>query len=106
MSAAFDLLSSFGGPSKPYFGFSKLEHGYYQIELFRFVKNKMYNANNEDHVKDKLKRILLVELKDQILFLPEYFATGLNDDDAKVEELNNDGINKCLYFGGKRPHNK
>lgn len=106
MSSALDLLSSIGGSSKEYNGFSKLDTGYHEIELFRLVKNKMYNENNEDHVKNRLKRVLLVELKDEILFLPEYFAVGLNDDDAKVEELNNDGIKKYLYFGGKRPKNK
>lgn len=106
MSSALNLLTSYGGPSKPYIGFSKLQHGYFEIERFRFVKNKMYNENNEDHVQKKLKRILLVELSDQVLFLPEYFAAGLNDDDAKIDELNNDGITKYLYFGGKRAHNK
>lgn len=105
MSSAFSLLSGFNS-SKPYNGFKNLKLGYYKIESFRLVKNKMYNENNEAHAKNKLKRVLLVELKDQVLFLPEYFAVPLNDDDAKVDELNNDGIQKYLFFGGIRPANK
>lgn len=66
----------------------------------------MYNESNEGHAKNKLKRVLLVELRDEVLFLPEYFAIPFNDDDAKIDELNNDGIKKYLYFGGKRPTNK
>lgn len=103
MSSAFNLISSIGGASKPYHGFSKLDLGYYEIERFRFVKNKLYNPNVEN---PRLKRVLLVELKEEVLFLPEYFATNFNDDDAKVEELNSDGVKKYLYFGGKRPKNK
>lgn len=103
MSSAFGLLSSIGATSKPYYGFRNLDHGYYKIEKFRFVKNKLFNPNEE---KLKLKRILLVELKAEVLFLPEYFAVNLNDDDAKIDELNNDGISKYLYFGGQRPKNK
>lgn len=102
MSAAFNLISGIGA-SKPYNGFSNLEHGFYKIEKFRLVKNKMYKADAEI---PKLKRILLVELEEEVLFLPEYFAVNFNDDEAKVEELNNDGITKYLYFGGKRPKNK
>lgn len=48
-----------------------------------------------------LKRILLVELKDEVLFLPQYFAEKFDDDDSKVDVLNNDGIKKFMYFGGK-----
>lgn len=103
MSSAFNLLSSIGADSKPYYGFSKLDPGYYKIEKFRFVKNKLYVANAE---KPKLKRVMLVELEREVLFLPEYFAVNLNDDDAKIDELNNDGIVKYLYFGGQRSKNK
>lgn len=105
MSSAFSLLSGFNS-SKPYSGFKNLAIGYYEIESFRFVKNKMYNENNEEHVAKKLKRVLLVELKEEVLFLPEYFAVPFNDDDSKIDELNNDGVKKYLYFGGQRPSNK
>lgn len=107
-SSALSLLTSVGGPPKAYNGFSKLQHGYHKIECFRLVKNK-YNENNEDEPsrkRKKLERVLLIELKDEVLFLPEYFAAVFNNDEAKVEELNNDGIVKYLYFGGKRHNNK
>lgn len=99
--SAFNLLRSCGaGDMKPYIGFSKLKHGHHRIVHFKLVKNKMYNANNTN----ALKRVLLVELKDQVLFLPEYFARPFNDDEAKVNELNTDGVPKILYFGGKKAH--
>lgn len=82
---------------KPYYGFKQLREGHYEVVKFRLVKNKMYKANAE---KPMLKRILLVELKDQVLFLPQYFAEKFNDDDSKVDELNNDGVKKFMYFGG------
>lgn len=45
-----------------------------------------------------------MELKDQVFFLPEYFAYKFNDDDKKVAELNQDGKKKFMYFGGARPN--
>lgn len=101
MSSAFDLLTAFNN-IKPYNGFKNLDPGYYEIERFRLVKNKMF----KDDKKCRLKRVLMVELKEEVLFLPEYFAVPFNDDDAKVDELNKDGIKKYLYFNGKRPQNQ
>lgn len=102
MSSALNLLQSIGGnsDSKPYKGFTKLMHGNHEIYRFRLVKNKQYNAQAEK----SLKRVLLVELKDEVLFLPAYFAEKFNDSDKLVEELNTDGIKKFLFFGGKRPN--
>lgn len=97
--SAFDLLNTTWEEPKPYFGFTKLAHGNYEIVKFRLVKNKLYKPDN-----GKLPRILLVELEDQILFLPEYFARRFKDDDSKVDELNNDGVKKFLHFGGSRPN--
>lgn len=98
--SALNLLRSCGYQSKPYIGFAKLSHGNHEIKRFRFVTNKLYNPES---VKS-LKPILLVELADQVLFLPEYFAVNLNNDDKKVYELNSDGVKKFLYFGGARPN--
>lgn len=99
MSSALSLLKSCASDSKPYLGFTRLTHGNHEIVLFRLVKNKMYNPK----VAGSLKRSLLVELKDQVLFLPGYFAEKLQDD-VKVEELNTDGVKKYLFFDGKRPN--
>lgn len=97
-----DLLKSATNlnEQKPYIGFAKLAIGNYEVIQFRLVKNKLYNVNS---AKPGLKRSLLVELKDQVLFLPEYFGKLFNDDDAKVAELNK-GPKKYLYFGGSRPN--
>lgn len=90
MSSALNLLRSFGTDSKPYIGFTRLPHGYHEIERFRLV----------------LEEVLLVELKDQVLFLPSYFAVSFQGNHERVEELNSDGIKKFLFFGGKRSKNK
>lgn len=98
---ALELLKSVGA-GKPYYGFKDLAIGNHKIELFRFVKNKNYDSKDPK----SLPRVILVELADQILFLPEYFAAILEDDDEKINELNSDGIDKYLSFGGKRPSGK
>lgn len=100
MSSALNLLKSAGKATKPYVGFSKLAHGSHEILCFKLVPNKLYNSQE----KKSLKRAILVELHDQVLFLPEYFAIALNDDPKKIEELNTDGVKKYLYFGGSRPN--
>lgn len=78
--------------------FSKLARGHYEVECFRFVKNKFYKPDSAD---PGVKRSLLVELKDQVLFLPKYFAERLRDSDEKLMELNS-GEKKFLFYDGKR----
>lgn len=68
--SAFDLLSG-ASVRKPYLGFSNLRIGHYEVVKFKLVKNKLYNPNAE---KPLSKLVLMVELKDQVLFLPQYFA--------------------------------
>lgn len=87
---------------KPYIGFSKLPFGNHEVFNFRFVKNKLYNVNAK---KPGLERVILAELEDQVLFLPEYFARVFENDDAKLAELNK-GAKKYMYFGGKRSNEK
>lgn len=110
MSSALNLLRSYGQTEpkptnnkpdlKPYIGFSKLKQGHYKIEKFRLVANKCYN----EKVEKSMKRVLLIELKDQVLFLPGYFAEKFQgeNDDQKVNLLNEDGVKKYIFFGGKR----
>lgn len=98
MASALDLLRSFGEHGKPYFGFSDLRKGNHEILQFKLVKNVHYNKKNEK----SLKRVILVELKDQVLFLPEYFAQKFKDNPKKIDELNRDGVKKFLFFGGSR----
>lgn len=88
-------------PHKPYNGFAKLSIGFHQIENFRIVKNKFGKK-----VDDSNKSIL-VELKDEVLFLPQYFRQNFSDDD--IRELNSEiekEENIYLYFGGKQENCK
>lgn len=100
--SALDLLRNASKATKPYLGFSKLPHGYHEIVQFRLTANKMYNPKE----KKSQKRVLLIELKDQVLFLPEYFVASLGEDpkkhDEKVDELNADSTKKFLFFDGAR----
>lgn len=86
------------GESKPYKGFSKLDIGYHKIECFRFVSNKFANQNSSD------EKSILVELEEEVVFLPQYFMKALNKDD--INDLNSDDEIHYLYFGGKREANK
>lgn len=86
------------GESKPYQGFAKLNIGYHKIVCFRFVQNKFSNKNNSD------EKSILVELEEEVLFLPQYFMNSLNKDD--INDLNSDDEIHYLYFGGKREANK
>lgn len=79
--------------TKPYYGFSKLAMGYHEIFSFHLVKNKFAK-------KDDCKKSILIELKDQIIFLPKYFSEDMKRND--IINLNSDGETKYLYFGGKR----
>lgn len=96
-SPALSLLQSVGD-IKPYLGFAQLSIGNHEIIIFRLVNNKMYKKGN-----NSLKKSLLVELKDQVLFLPQYFIQQFNGhEEDKVNEINNDGVKKYLFFGGQR----
>lgn len=80
--------------NKPYHGFSKLNIGFHQIKLFRTVKNKF---DKKDDVKS-----ILVELEDQVVFLPQYLRQKISDSD--MSELNScidNAEDMYLHFGGK-----
>lgn len=89
-------------PNKPYHGFAKLSIGYHQIQCFRSVKNKFGKKN------DGSGKSILVELEDQIIFLPQYFWGKINGEDD-IRELNScidSGENIYLYFGGKQEQSR
>lgn len=98
MSALNLLLST---NSKPYKGFSKLEKGNYEIVKFRFVKNKMFKVDSE---KPQSPYTLLVELADQVLFLPDYISKQF--DEKTIDELNTCGAKVFLCFGGQIPKSR
>lgn len=83
-------------PNKVYLGFAKLSLDYHQILAFRTVKNK-YGKKNDGSAKS-----IMIELEDQVLFLPQYFKQKITDED--IIELNTSIENKksvYLYFGGR-----
>lgn len=82
--------------SKPYLGFTQLSLGYHRVVNFRKVKNKFENLDGQSAMT------VVVELRDEILYLPKYFAEKLTD--TNIAELNeNIDQNKSvyLYFGGR-----
>lgn len=87
------------GESKPYHGFTKLSVGYHKIVCFRLVKNKFTKNNTTGDEKT-----ILVELENEIIYLPQYFMNVLDKDD--VNNLNCAEEIHYLYFGGKREKSK
>lgn len=88
--------------NKPYLGFAKLAIGNHKIEGFKIVKNKYADKNEPDN-----KTSIMVELYEEILYLPPYFRTKLSD--ADVDDLNkciSENENVYLYFGGKQKDSK
>lgn len=88
--------------AKPYIGFSKLRHGYHKIKNFRTVKNKFYKKSEGGHSKT-----ILVELKNEVLFLPQYFWDRINETD--LDNLNARIRSKkkvYLDFAGKNDETK
>lgn len=71
--------------------------GFHEILCFRKVKNKFA-------AKDSSEKSIIVELPDQVIFLPKYFSQKIKDNDIK--NLNSNGITTYSYFGGQREQNK
>lgn len=84
--------------SKPYLGFAKLAIGNHKIMCLRIVKNK-FAKKGEGNGKS-----IIVELSDQILFLPQHFAQNLGSSD--IEELNASKEAVFLHFGGQQDGSK
>lgn len=76
---------------KPYYGFTKLPHGYHKIVEFR-----------QSH--GKYGRSVIAELKKEILFLPQYLVEKLDEED--IDELNESEENLYLFFGGSKKKDK
>lgn len=91
-----DLLNS---AAKPYYGFDKLEPGtFFEVIKFKMVKNRFYKPKNDN---SGVPMCLVVELHDQILYLPEHISRQFEGNNSKkIEKLNNDGVKKFMYFGG------
>lgn len=77
---------------KPYYGFTKLSHGYHKIESFRSSSKGNYGKG------------VIVELKSEIIFLPQYLVEKLSEKD--IEKLNACEESLYLYFGGRHEKKK
>lgn len=73
---------------KPYHGLPKLERGYHEVVVFR-ESNGRYG------------RGIIAELKEEIIFLPQYMVEKLDAEDLR--ELNDSEEKMYLYFGGRHP---
>lgn len=80
-------------PSKEYRGFNKLKIGYHQINCFRIVKTKF-------------GKTILVELDNEVLFLPPYFVENMGEEDIAELNLTINDENIYLYFGGRREQSR
>lgn len=88
-------------PNKPYLGFAKLKNGFHEIVCFRITKNKFGKKT------DGSNKSILVELLQEVLFLPQYFWSKLTEADINV--LNScieNGSKVYLYFGGKHEQSR
>lgn len=103
MSALNLLKSTQFTQGKPYLGFSKLTNGNHKVYEFRVAKNKQYKSDNKD--KNMYKECILVELADQVLFLPGSYTKRFVDEQGNVMQDKINELNKTslyLYFGGVR----
>lgn len=94
---ALKKLQQSTSTGKPYRGFTKLPVGNHQILRFRTVKNKFGKKVGST------SKSILIELEDQVLFLPQYFWQKINEKD--MDDLNaliESGEEIHLYFGGKQ----
>lgn len=97
MSSLSILKSAKREEKKPYLGFSQLELGNHLVVKFSLAKNSLYKKGS-----GKPKLVMMVELRNQVLFLPDYYAEKFDCNEEKVSALNEDGIEKYLQFGGSR----
>lgn len=81
--------------NKPYRGFSKLPLGNHLILNFRTVKNKFCKKGDP-------AKTILVELQNEVVFLPNHFMQKISEPELKLlNELIEEGQNVYLFFGGK-----
>lgn len=76
---------------KQYHGFPNLEHGYHEVFSFR-----------ESH--GRYGRGVVAELKDEIIFLPQYMVEKIDEED--IRELNDSDEKLHLFFGGRHAKKK
>lgn len=88
-----DVLKKLNSPinDKPYHGLPKLELGYHQVYAFR-------------ESTGRYGRGIIAELKDEIIFLPQFMVERLDEEDIRA--LNDSDEKLFLFFGGRHPTKK
>lgn len=76
---------------KPYHGLPKLKRGYHEIYSFR-------------ESTGRYGRGVIAELKDEIIFLPQYMVEKLDEED--IRGLNDSPEKLFLFFNGRHPTKK
>lgn len=105
-SAKMSNLKDFFKPefesSKPYRGFKELAHGRHKIIRFKLVRNKFAaDAESEGSSSTSSPISVMVELEDEVLFLPQHLGRKFNNNPETVRQINESGITFYLYFAGK-----
>lgn len=76
---------------KPYHGLPNLTPGYHEVYAFR-------------ESTGRYGRGIIVELKNEIIFLPQFMVEKLDQED--VRELNDSNERLFLFFGGRHAAKK
>lgn len=98
----FQKMTSLRGffQRKPYRGFGNLTLGKHEIIKFSLIPNRFaVNVIDNSNVK---KTIVKVELEDHVVYLPNYIGERFQEDQKKIDVINNSGINFYLDFHGKK----
>lgn len=88
--------------SKPYHGFRELARGKHRIVRFKLVRNKFAREESEASGSAVSPMAIMVELENEVLFLPKHLARKFAGNPDSVREINECGITFYLYFAGKR----
>lgn len=102
MSSLKDFFRPEFDSSKPYRGFTELPHGKYRIVRFKLVKNKFAKGDKGSEDSPRSSTAVMVELEDQVLFLPQHLARRFQENPGSMREINTSDITFYLYFGGMR----
>lgn len=87
---ALKKLNSYGD-DKPYLGLPQLKQGYHEVYSFR-------------ESTGRYGRSVIAELKDEIIYLPQYMGEKLDQED--IRELNDSTEKLFLFFGGRHQKKK
>lgn len=74
-----DLFKPEFESTKPYRGFKNLAQGRHKIIKFELVKNR-FSSDGEGQPSASARFCVMIELQDEVLFLPTHLAKKINND--------------------------